>query len=110
MSSPMMRTFASRSISSIIASRMASRYDFSLILALTHRPRTMFGDDVLEQLRRLRRRTLLGELHRFRRFFGRPLIHRLHVVVRQPAHFAEAVAEDGDRIAVAVLLHFLFGS
>src|SRR5215212_7580179 len=110
MSSPMIRTFASRSISSIIASRIASRYDFSLILTLAHRPRSVLRDDVIEQFRTLRRRTLLRERHRLRRLRGRPLIHLLHVIVREAADFAEAIAEDGDGIAVAMLLDFFLGA
>src|ERR1051325_4819225 len=113
MSSPMMRTFASRSISSIVASRIASRYDFSLMLilrdlmvALRDRPRPMLGDDVVEQLLRRGLRALLRELHRVRGLLGRPLVHLVHVVVGQAAHFAEAIAEDDDWIAVAVLLDF----
>src|SRR5215212_11587482 len=98
MSSPMMRTFGSRSISSIIASRIASRYDFSLMLTLAHGPRAVLGDDVREQRRGIGQRTLLGELDCVRGFVRRPLIHPFDVAVGQSADLAEAVAEDRDRV------------
>src|ERR1051325_11222472 len=93
MSSPMMSTRGSRSISSIIASRMASRKLFS---AIAHH--------VVVQLIALRRRTLLGEFQRLRHFLVRPGLHFLDVFVRQPADLGEAIAEDENRIAVLVLL------
>src|SRR2546423_1771221 len=110
MSSPMMRTFGSRSISSIIASRIASRYDFSLILVFRYRARAMLRDDVGEQLRRFRCRALLGEFDRFGGLPERPLIHLLHVVVRQSADLGEAIAKNENGVAMSVLLDFVLGA
>src|SRR6185436_8398825 len=96
MSSPMIRTAGSRSISSIIASRIASRYDFSLMVTLSYGPRSMFGDDVREQPLGRRHGTLFRELHGLRRFLDRRLVHRPDVVVAQAAYLGEARAEDDD--------------
>src|SRR5687768_943890 len=110
MSSPMIRTFGSRSISSIIASRIASRYDFSLMLTLTHRPWTVLRNDVGKQFFRRRHRAFLGELHCCRDHLRGLVFHRLHVVIAESADFGETVAEDDDRVAIALLFDFFFRS